>query len=93
MKLASSSSLILQIWWHKHASMLLSLAVALMSLLALMKLGEEFWRLTWDPGRLGAIDLKFRYKEVHLWFAGKPVYSELDKAVYPQRVTSCSGHF
>src|SRR3990170_7368736 len=83
MKFASSSTSILRILWHKHASMILSFAVALMSLLALMKLGEEFWRLTWDPGRLGAIDLKFRYTEVHLWFAGKPVYSELDKAVYP----------
>jgi len=83
MNFTCSITSILRIWWHKHASMLLSFAIALMSVLALMKLGEEFWRLTLDSSSIGAIDLKFRYTEVHLWFAGKPVYSELDKAVYP----------
>ena len=83
MKITSSSTSILRIWWHKHASMLLSFAVALMSVFALMKLGEEFWRLTLDSSSIGAIDLKFRYIEVRRWFEGKPVYSELDKAVYP----------
>ena len=63
--------------------MVLSFAVALMSIFALKKLGEEFWRLTLDSSSIGAIDLKFRYIEVHRWFDGKPVYSELDKAVYP----------
>src|SRR3972149_1312900 len=83
MKITSSSTSILRIWWHKHASMLLSFAVALMSVFALMKLGEEFWRLTLDSSSIGAIDLKFRYIEVHRWFAGKPVYSYLGTAVYP----------
>ena len=83
MKFANSSTSRLRIWWHKHASMLLSFAVALMSVFALMKLGEEFWRLTLDSSSIGAIDLKFRYIEVHRWFAGKPVYSYLGTAVYP----------
>jgi hypothetical protein len=83
MNFTCSITSILRIWWHKHASMLLSFAIALMSVLALMKLGEEFWRLTLDSSSIGAIDLKFRYIEVHRWFDGKPVYSELDKAVYP----------
>src|SRR3972149_452115 len=83
MKFTSSSTSILRIWWHKHASMLLSFAVALMSVFALMKLGEEFWRLTLDSSSMGAIDLKSRHIEVRRWFEGRPVYSELDKAVYP----------
>ena len=67
MKFAGSITSILRIWWHKHSYMLLSFAVALMSVLALMKLGEEFWRLILDSSSIGAIDLKFRYIEVHRW--------------------------
>jgi len=51
--------------------------------LAGLKLGREFWRLLLDTGPLGAIDLKLRYIEVHRWFAGVPVYEELRAAVYP----------
>lgn len=54
-----------------------------MAVLALMKLGEEFWRLILDTSSIGAIDLKFRYREVHRWFSGIPVYTEFSGAVYP----------
>ncbi|HZX14162.1 MAG TPA: hypothetical protein VFF49_07160 [Thermodesulfobacteriota bacterium] len=83
MKFASSSTSILRTFWAKHSTMVLTFAIALMAVLGVMKLGEEFWRLTLDSSSIGAIDLKFRYIEVRRWFEGKPVYSELDKAVYP----------
>jgi hypothetical protein len=54
-----------------------------MAILAMIKLGDEFWRLVLDTSYMGAVDLRFRYKEVHSWFAGIPVYSEISKAVYP----------
>ena len=85
MKFASPSTSILRTFWAKHSTMVLTFAIALMAVLGVMKLGEEFWRLIldWAPGTSAAVDIKFRYKEVHLWFAGKPVYSELIVAVYP----------
>jgi hypothetical protein len=62
---------------------LLRTAVGLLAALAVLKLGSEFWRLLMDTSRLGAIDLKLRYVDVHRWFSGLPVYEELRTAVYP----------
>lgn len=73
----------LRTWWTHHKTPLLRAAVALMALAALVWLGYEFWRLLWQPGRMGAIDLRQRHAEVHGWFAGRPVYRELGHAVYP----------
>lgn len=70
-------------WWAGHHVLVLRLVVVLMAVLAVLKLGDEFRRLLWEPGYLGAIDLKQRYSEVHYWFAGKPVYGELGSATYP----------
>jgi hypothetical protein len=61
----------------------LRIAVDLMAIAALFWLGYQFWRLLGDPGPMGAIDLKARYKEVQFWFSGKPVYGTLKMAVYP----------
>ena len=46
-------------------------------------LGYQFWRLTLQPGPLGAVDLRLRQLEVVEWFAGRPVYGALPNAVYP----------
>ena len=70
-------------WWAVHGTTVLRVAIAAMALLALLKLGDEFQRLVWQPGYLGANDLKHRYQEISYWFAGKPVYSELWTATYP----------
>ena len=54
-----------------------------MAVLAAGWLSYEFWRLLFQPGVMGAVDLLLRYDEVHRWFAGLPVYSELRTATYP----------
>jgi Glycosyltransferase family 87 len=70
-------------WWAEHEKRLLIVAAALMFVAALVWLGYEFWRLLWQQGFWGAIDLKLRHDEVHRWFAGKPVYTELRDAIHP----------
>jgi hypothetical protein len=58
-------------------------AVAVLALFALVKLGSEFRRLVADTGVYGAIDLHHLHTQVHRWFAGSPVYTELHNALYP----------
>src|SRR5215475_1766409 len=76
----------LRTWWAGHSIMVLRCAILLMAAAALVWLGYEFWRLLWAPiwpaSLAGAVDLLMRYDEVHRWFAGEPVYSELKNAVY-----------
>ena len=62
---------------------ILRVSIAVMALYACAKLGDEAYRLTVRTDYLGAIDLKLRYREVHEWFAGKPVYGRIPAAVYP----------
>jgi len=72
----------LRIWWADHRTTLLRLAVALMTVAALVWLGYQFWRLLWGSSPIwhtspsGAVDLKIRMGEVHRWFAGRPIYNE-----------------
>ena len=70
-------------WWANHDRLLLRIAVSLMLVAAIVWLGYEFWRLLWQQGYWGAIDLKLRHNEVIRWFAGKSVYGELKTSVYP----------
>jgi hypothetical protein len=53
------------------------MAVVFLALCALEKLGRQFPELLWDPRRFGAVDLRLRYRDVHGWFAGDPVYRTL----------------
>jgi hypothetical protein len=76
-------ALSLRSWWTEHQIGLLRLAIVLMFVAALFRLSNEFSRLIWEPGPTGAVDLKLRLNEVQLWFAGNPVYRELESAVYP----------
>jgi hypothetical protein len=69
--------------WAEHSTRMLKSAVLLMAISAVIWLGYEFWRLIWQSGEMGAIDLKQRHYEMQAWFAGKPVYGEIVTAVYP----------
>ena len=69
--------------WTDHRTTVLRSAVWLMAVAAAVWLGYEFWRLIWQSGEMGAIDLRQRHNEVQAWFAGRPVYGEIVTAVYP----------
>lgn len=72
-------------WWGDHHKAVLRLAVALMTVVALVWLAYQFWRLLWPSSPIwpssptGAVDLKIFHQLVHDWFAGRPV----DRAIYP----------
>ncbi len=68
-------------WWESHQTVLLRIAIAIMSLLAVIRLVYEFHRLVIAPD--GAVDLKLRYDEIQMWFDGLPVYHLKKSAVYP----------
>ncbi len=68
--------------WQRHRLGLLRLAIGLMILVSVFWLGYEFWRLLWAAD--GAIDLLQRYREVNVFFDGKPVYFAMrSTAMYP----------
>ena len=58
-------------------------ALSCLSLLAVLKLGSEFYRLVWETGSLGAIDLAQRHSESLIWFSGQTLYGVIGHAVYP----------
>ena len=66
-------------WQH----LALRTAIVVMGLLAAVKLADEMMRLVWRPGFAAAVDLRFRYNELHAWFAGLPVYRDVVIAAYP----------
>jgi hypothetical protein len=73
----------LERWWSPRRVPLLRAAVAVMGVLAVLKLGDEFRRLLWETAPAGAIDLKTIRNAVIHWFGGQPVYREIRSAVYP----------
>lgn len=73
----------IRIWWTSHGIAVLRLACAVMALLAVLKLGDEFRRLLLDPGYNGAIDTRILNQLVGDWFDGRPLYQELFRAVHP----------
>jgi hypothetical protein len=85
------NTLQLQNWWSNHRNKFLLGAIALMALVAVLSLTTGLSHLlrddskyaVWEPAITGANDLKARYREVHAWFAGTPVYGKLHSAVYP----------
>jgi hypothetical protein len=54
-----------------------------MGVFAILKLGPEFYRLVWDPGPSGAVDLKHLHRWIGFWFAGEPLFHLSDAALYP----------
>ncbi len=73
----------LHTFWTCHRTTILRLIVALMAVLALLKLGNGFQRLIWELHWTGAVDLKRIYICVHHWFSGSPVYGVLNSDEYP----------
>ncbi len=62
---------------------MLKLAVAALAVESCAWLGYEFWRLLFQHGLMGAVDLGNRLRETHAWFSGLPVYGRIIPAVYP----------
>ena len=69
--------------WLEHRTKLLRFALILMTLMATMRLGYEFWRLVFDSCPPGANDLYTLYNLTHEWFLGKPFASMFPPASYP----------
>ena len=68
--------------WGKHKNTILITIMLLMALYTTLSLGKQIWRLLWDTGWLGAVDLKWRHGEVHSFFAGRRVMSPYPPASY-----------
>lgn len=54
--------------------------VAILGLAASQRLADGFLQLVWLPAP--PVDLQIRWREIHAWFAGQPVYRD-NFAVYP----------
>ena len=70
------------IWWTKHRTKTMHVAILLMAVIAMFRLGYEFWRLVGTSEPNGANDLHLRYDEVRWWFSDKPVYINSSHAGY-----------
>lgn len=68
--------------WERYRKWVYLGAIATM-MLAVDRLAYELHRLVLRADKLGAIDLKQRYREVTTWFSGQTVYDEINTAVYP----------
>jgi hypothetical protein len=66
-----------------RARWILPAAIVVMTGLALLKLGSEFWRLVFSPYQNGAIDLRFYYNWTQAWFVGGAIYDGPSPAEYP----------
>ena len=75
--------LMLRPWWARHGPIILRSAVQFMAAVALAWLGYETWRLLWQQGYWGAIDLRIYHELIHDWFAGRPIYREVRTAIHP----------
>src|SRR5437762_7798204 len=62
--------------WMRHRHWVLPVLVTLMAVVAVLKLGSEFWRLVGWTGPKGAIDLRQFQRWVGDWFSGRyrPLY-------------------
>lgn len=62
---------------------LLNLSIAILVLLAFLKISDEFFRLVLSDSGNAAIDLKGLKRGINLWFSNRPIVAELRSAVYP----------
>ena len=60
--------------WTAHETAALRLAIIIMAIAAVIWLSYEFWRLLWEPGYWGAIDLRVLQNAVGRWVGGIDVY-------------------
>jgi hypothetical protein len=78
-----AGAMTLRAWWSKHAPAVLRLGIGLMLVASAIWLSYQFWRLLWQPDRLGAIDLRYYHTWVHRWFTGESVHVGRNGAEYP----------
>jgi glycosyl transferase family 87 len=69
--------------WMRYCDRLLTACAVFMAGAGAYKLALEFYRLTWDPGWHGAIDLRNLHLWVTSWFASQPIFQQIDAAMYP----------
>lgn len=75
--------LLVQTYWPRRKTTVWRLAIAFMLVAFSVRTANEGWRLLFEPGQLGAVDLRLRYGEIQQWFAGEPVYTSSSHAGYP----------
>lgn len=61
----------------------LRIALVCLGMLAVLKLGSEYYRLVFGEGHNAAIDLALRHSEIQYWFSGESVYGSFRTATYP----------
>lgn len=69
--------------WVRHAARLMGIAIVLLTILAVLKLGDELRRMFWDFETGSSYDLKGFYQQVRVWFSGRSIYAEFIMTVYP----------
>lgn len=72
----------LHAWSMPRHQTIFKIAVGLMTFLAILRLGYEFWRLVGMTSPEGAIDLHLRYQEVAAWFSKQAIYQDPSRAGY-----------
>lgn len=70
-------------FWARNKSIVLRIAISVMLVAAVVWLGYETWRLLFQQGRWGAIDLRIYHRLIGAWFAGSPIYKVDQSAVHP----------
>ena len=75
--------------WGRCRTTVLFLAVAVMSLVSVIWLSYQFWRLLWGDAPIwptsptGAVDLRVLHALERRWFTGEPVYFGKSGGLYP----------
>jgi len=77
------SVLLLMNFIERNKLTLLNLSIAILVLLAFLKISDEFFRLVLSDSGNAAIDLKVLKSGINLWFSNRPIVAELHSAVYP----------
>jgi hypothetical protein len=73
----------IRLWWTVHKTFTLRLAIILMTIAAAVWLGYESWRLLFQTGYWGALDLRTMRTRVGQWVSGVDVYRLSANAYYP----------
>ena len=80
---ASSATAFVSQVWTQRGGRLIAAGIGTLAVAAIIWQAWEFWRLLFQEGPMGAVDLALRHEEVRRWFAGQPVYEAFQTAVYP----------
>ncbi len=72
--LSSPIAAVILRWWEKRGEMVLRVATALMAIAGGVWLGYEFWRLLFQSGYWGAIDLRILRALIQQWVIDSPAF-------------------